>query len=220
MEGSYSSPMFSPKLEDALASMVSARTPRSRKTPRRKILQQHDGVYEDIVSRQSYELLDSTTADKNQPEDKEIQEEGSSYLGATANGINLLLGVGVLSLPYALKCAGWYAGIGLLLFLTLVTNHTGKLIGRLMEKDPENIRSFGDIGARAFGKSGQYIITVTFFLELFSACGMYLILTGDNLHIIFPQYSQRFWTLVGAAIMIPTALTSKLSFLSYFSIVS
>ena len=34
----------------------------------------------------------------------DTKAEGSSYLGASANGVNLLLGVGVLSLPYALKC--------------------------------------------------------------------------------------------------------------------
>ena len=40
-----------------------------------------------------------------------------------------------------------------------------------MDKDAENIRSFGDIGFVAFGPLGQYVITITFFLELFSACG-------------------------------------------------
>jgi vesicular inhibitory amino acid transporter len=221
MEGSYSSPVFSPKLEDALASMASSRTPRSRKTPRSRLVQQSSdgvGIYEDTISRQSYELLDSTAEDTKEQE-KELQSEGSSYFGASANGVNLLLGVGVLSLPYAIKCAGWYVGVGLLVFLTIVTNHTGKLIGKMMDRDVENIRSFGDIGKAAFGSAGQYIITITFFLELFSACGMYLILTGDNLHTLFPQYTQRFWTLIGAAIMVPTALTSKLSFLSYFSVI-
>ena len=166
----------------------------------------------------SYELLDSTQVEAGGRATVDVKAEGSSYLGASVNGVNLLLGVGVLSLPYALKCAGWYTGVGLL-FLTIVTNHTGKLIGKMMDKDAENIRSFGDIGLVAFGPLGQYVITITFFLELFSACGMYLILTGDNLHTLFPQRSQYFWTVVGAAIMIPTALTSKLSFLSYFSVV-
>ena len=32
-----------------------------------------------------------------------------------------------------------------------------------MDKDAENIRSFGDIGFVAFGPLGQYVITITFF---------------------------------------------------------
>ena len=221
LEKPHASPLFSPRLEDALASLASARTPRSRKTPHRRLVSQEDGLsgIQEAHANDSYELLDSTQVEEGGRATVDTKAEGSSYLGASANGVNLLLGVGVLSLPYALKCAGWYTGVGLLFFLTIVTNHTGKLIGKMMDKDAENIRSFGDIGFVAFGPLGQYVITVTFFLELFSACGMYLILTGDNLHTLFPQRSQYFWTVVGAAIMVPTALTSKLSFLSYFSVV-
>ena len=138
------------------------------------------------------------------------------------NGINILLGVGVLSLPYALKVSGWAVGMGLLVLFSLATNYTGKLIGRMMMLSG-NIRSFPDMGFAAFGKVGQRLVSWVFFVELFSACGMYLILCGDNLHALlnstWPGVSKTELTLIGAAVMAPTALTSRLSLLSYFSVV-
>ena len=41
------------------------------------------------------------------------------------NVLNILSGVGLLSVPYALKKAGW-AGVGVLWLLGIITNYTGK----------------------------------------------------------------------------------------------
>lgn len=144
----------------------------------------------------------------------------STFFQSSLNGVNILLGVGVLSLPYSLSVSGWWVGMGLLIALSLITNYTGKIIGRLMSLS-DQIRSFPDIGRAAFGRTGQGIITVVFFIELFSACGMYLILCGDNLYaLISPYYSglsQTTLTLISAGVMVPTALTSELSLLSKLS---
>jgi len=44
--------------------------------------------------------------------------------GALVNVLNILSGVGLLSVPYALKKAGW-VGLGVLWLLGIVTNYTG-----------------------------------------------------------------------------------------------
>ena len=56
----------------------------------------------------------------------------ATFLQSTTNGINILLGVGVLSLPFSFSVSGWLVGAGLLVLLSLTTNYTGKLIGRIM----------------------------------------------------------------------------------------
>ena len=144
----------------------------------------------------------------------------ATFLQSTSNGVNILLGVGVLSLPFSFSVSGWLVGAGLLLLMSITTNYTGKLIGRIMEYGQGTIRSFPDIGAAAFGSAGQWVISVVFFIELFSACGMYLILCGDNLEALVrpvANVTQTQLTLMAAGVMFPTALTSNLSFLSYFS---
>ena len=55
---------------------------------------------------------------------------GNSSTGqAMANSVNILLGVGLLSVPYALRQGGW-AGLGVLAALGLMTNYTGKALIR------------------------------------------------------------------------------------------
>lgn len=56
-----------------------------------------------------------------------------NYKEAVFNAINVLLGVGVLSSPFALRSSGLLVGIPLFFFFTLVTNHTGKLLGYCLD---------------------------------------------------------------------------------------
>ena len=226
---------FSPRVGKALDYLTSPYTTPTNRSARRRNIEQH-GLQANSIKQTRYGTdrdfkyvpvkpdTDATELGRYgeaKPSFSEVMEDdedgGSSFLGATANGVNILLGVGVLSLPYALRASGWYVGLGLLLFLTCATNYTGKLIGIMMGQ--KGIRDFASMGRVSFGILGERSITIIFFLELFSACGMYLILAGDNLHSLFPQKSQFFWTMVGACIMVPTAMTSKLSYLSYFSII-
>lgn len=50
----------------------------------------------------------------------------TNFFQAVLNVLNVLTGVGLLSVPFALRQAGW-AGLGVLWFLGLVTNYTGVL---------------------------------------------------------------------------------------------
>lgn len=61
------------------------------------------------------------------------RKDGSSFWQATFNAINLLLGVGVLSLPFAFRSSGWIVGGILLLAFSLMTNFTGKLLADCMD---------------------------------------------------------------------------------------
>lgn len=48
----------------------------------------------------------------------------ASFFQAVMNVLNILTGVGLLSIPFALRQAGW-AGLGILWLLGIVTNYTG-----------------------------------------------------------------------------------------------
>ena len=50
-----------------------------------------------------------------------------------ANSVNILLGVGLLSVPYALQQGGW-AGLGVLGILGVTTNYTGKILIRCQRR--------------------------------------------------------------------------------------
>ena len=225
-DGGMDSPsltFMSPRMERSLA-QLSGTPQRKQRVRRRGVLQTSN--YGSLTAPPIMHRLEGRTSDASAySEMGAVSEEWevvgtATFVQSCLNGVNILLGVGVLSLPYSMSVSGWWVGMGLLVSLSLITNYTGKVIGRLMGMS-DQIRSFPDIGRAAFGKSGQAIITVIFFIELFSACGMYLILCGDNLYaLISPFYSglsQTTLTLLSAGVMVPTALTSELSLLSKLS---
>ena len=154
-------------------------------------------------------------------EAKYAERNKSSFAQASFNAVNLLLGVGLLSLPYALKVSGWVVGISVLLLLCLVTNYTGKLLGRMMAIDPVNIRTYPDIGTAAFGMRGRLFISVVFFLELIVAGTSFLLLVADNLGELFPKFadgSEWRFLLIATCIVLPSVWLRNLSWLSYFSL--
>ena len=154
----------------------------------------------------------------------------SSTAQAMANSVNILLGVGLLSVPYALKQGGW-AGLGVLGMLGLVTNYTGKALIRVQARGslPDAKRadgarrplsSYEDIGEAAFGANGRAFITWVLYTELLGTCALFFILEGDHLSALFDgtkylSHSSQWWQCASAAVMIPTLWLADLSALSY-----
>ena len=153
--------------------------------------------------------------DKNNMEDDNDTKATSSFGSAVLNTFNTMVGVGTLSLPFALRHGGWVMLI-LLFVVYILATQAARLIGIMMDDD-HSLKSYGDIAMKAFGKRGMALVTLIFSIELFCACGMFLVLTGDTLNSIFPQYSQQTFVLFSSIFMIPTALTTRLDFLAYLS---
>ncbi|GJZ80521.1 amino acid transporter AVT1I-like protein [Tanacetum coccineum] len=149
----------------------------------------------------------------------------SSFFNTCFNGLNALSGVGILSVPYALASGGWLSLL-LLFIIAISAFYTGILIKRCMDAD-STIRSYPDIGERAFGKTGRIIVTVTMNIELYLVATGFLILEGDNLSNILPEMDfdlygihvggKKSFVVIVAAIILPTIWLNNLSILSYIS---
>lgn len=133
-------------------------------------------------------------------------------------------GVGILSTPYALASGGWLSLL-LLFAIAAAAFYSGLLIQRCMDSD-RSIRTYPDIGERAFGKPGRVLISVFMHIELFLVATGFLILEGDNLHNLIPGMefeisgfisSKQSLVLVVALIILPTVWVDNLSILSYVS---
>ncbi|KAK9053360.1 hypothetical protein SSX86_029993 [Deinandra increscens subsp. villosa] len=149
----------------------------------------------------------------------------SSFFNTCFNGLNALSGVGILSVPYALASGGWLSLL-LLFSIAISTFYTGLLIKRCMDTDT-TIRSYPDIGDRAFGKTGRVIVSVTMNIELYLVATGFLILEGDNLSNLLPEMdfnlygiqveSKKSFVVIVAAIILPTIWLNNMSILSYIS---
>ncbi|RYP70817.1 hypothetical protein DL771_005192 [Monosporascus sp. 5C6A] len=161
---------------------------------------------------------------------KEVEQEGRIVLAVSGqstlpqtvmNATNVLIGVGLLSLPMGLKYAGWICGMLILVLCALVTSWTAKILAKCMDLDPTMI-TFSDIAYISFGRRARIATSVLFTLELLAACVALIVLFADSLALLFPgTFSITGWKVLCALILIPLqfAPLSLLSFTSFIGIV-
>src|SRR4051812_28645716 len=87
------------------------------------------------------------------------------------------IGIGILSIPYALASGGWLS-LAFLFSIAAIAFYTGLLMKRCMEKH-SNIRTFPDMGEVAFGKTGKLIVAISMYTEHYLLTIGFLILEGD-----------------------------------------
>eukprot|EP00753_Platysulcus_tardus_P004763 PLAT12672.1.p1 GENE.PLAT12672.1~~PLAT12672.1.p1 ORF type:complete len:480 (-),score=146.65 PLAT12672.1:41-1456(-) len=129
----------------------------------------------------------------------------------TFNATNMLMGVGILSLPFGMRTAGWLGG-AVLLLMTIATAITARMLGRCFTQ--LGLASFPDIGEAAFGLKGRRLISVVFYGELFMAAVIYIILEATNLQHLLPSHSVTWYAWVMTAIIWPTLFLTDLRLLS------
>jgi vesicular inhibitory amino acid transporter len=138
------------------------------------------------------------------------------YIPQVFNTTNMLMGVGILSLPFALRVAGWLGLVGLL-GLSAVTNYTGRLLGRCMSRT--HARAYPDIAYIAFGPRWKAVVGVVLYTELFMMTALFLVLMGTNLAHVFPRLSAKWCMAIAFLLLLPVLNLSDLRVLSYFSAV-
>ncbi|KAJ3575963.1 hypothetical protein NPX13_g3855 [Xylaria arbuscula] len=158
---------------------------------------------------------------------KEVEQDGKIVLAVSGqstlpqtvvNSTNVLIGVGLLSLPMGLKYAGWVVGLVALLLCAAVTGWTAGLLSKCMDLDP-TIITFSDIAYISFGRKARVATAVLFTLELLAACVALIVLFADSLALLFPgTLSTTEFKVVCTLILIPLQF-APLSLLSVTSFV-
>ena len=177
---------------------------------------------------------------------KETASDKASFAQCVFNMSNILMGVGMLGLPFVFKSAGWVGGFSVTIIFGLITWRTAILIGRQLNGDPRPssffddspfkspvapgsthsararspMTSFPQIAREAFGDRGSIILSSILYFELFSCLCIFLVTVGDHLFILFPSVSKpAHMVLSSLALAIPTAVLRTPRLLSYLSMV-
>jgi solute carrier family 32 (vesicular inhibitory amino acid transporter) len=132
------------------------------------------------------------------------------------NSVNVLIGVGLLSLPLGMKYAGWLIGLSFLAFSAVVTAYTARVLARCMEVD-HHLVTYGDLAYVSFGHRARVVTSLLFCLELLGACVALVVLFGDSLGSLLPGLSFLQWKIVCGIILLPLSFV-PLRFLSVTSI--
>jgi vesicular inhibitory amino acid transporter len=145
--------------------------------------------------------------------------EGQSTLPQTIfNSINVLIGVGLLSLPLGLRYAGWICGMVFLFLSAIVTAYTARLLARCMDLDPSLI-TFSDVAYISFGTRARVASSILFTLELMAANVALVVLFADSLDLLFPDLMSIVqWKLTCVVVLIPLNFM-PLRLLSFTSVI-
>lgn len=142
----------------------------------------------------------------------------STLLQTIFNSINVLIGIALLSLPYAIKLSGVVIGSLCIVACYIITMHSAKLLGQVLTKKPHLI-SYGDIGGYAGGKKIEFLITMLFITDITGALiSLSLLFTDSFKNLIdVPDYCLK--TAIYLVMFVLTFLPlSYLSFISLFGV--
>ncbi|OCL09573.1 hypothetical protein AOQ84DRAFT_404096 [Glonium stellatum] len=142
---------------------------------------------------------------------KQIEEDGQiinvvvgqSTLPQTIfNSVNVLIGVGLLSLPLALRYSGWVIGIIFFIFASLSTAYTAKTLAKCLDVD-NSLVTYADLAYVSFGHNARVATSIIFTIELSSTCVALIILFADSLDALIPGWGVLAWKIVCGVILIP-----------------
>lgn len=143
---------------------------------------------------------------------------GQSNLFQTVfNSTNVLLGVGLLSLPLGIKHAGWLAGIALLVFSAVATAYTAKILARCLDTD-KTLATYADIAYASYGARACRGTRVLFSFIMIAACVALVILFGDTMNLLIPSLTVLQWKIVCGVLLVPLHFV-PFSLLSYASVI-
>lgn len=157
-----------------------------------KHVQHEDGTHEDIIVGQS------------------------TVPQTVFNSVNVLIGVGLLSLPLAMKQAGWLLGLLFLVFSAVATSYTAKILAKCLDVD-QSLVTYADLAYISFGHYARLVTSFLFCLEILGACVALVVLFADSLHTLVPGLSILQWKIVCGFVLIPLNFL-PLRFLSVTSV--
>ncbi|KAK9766217.1 hypothetical protein K7432_004867 [Basidiobolus ranarum] len=146
-----------------------------------------------------------------------VDEPTSTFSQSVFNAVNVLMGLAILSLPYAFKITGWVLGLFMLLVFCLLTRYTAILLRKCLDLDP-SMMSLSDVGYAAFGNKGRIGMAVLLVAELLATSVALLMVFADSIHALYPNSDLNLLKVIGILVLIPSTWV-PLSILAYTSIV-
>ena len=136
-------------------------------------------------------------------EEEDGGSKGISVAQAVYNVVNVYVGLGLLSKPYAIAEGGCISVFALALLCT-VANVTGKLIVRGFAKLPAKDRTYAGLGEKAFGAPGKWLVLSVVTLEFAGALMVVLIFVWKNALLLAPWYLPDAFISVGTVAVVTT----------------
>ena len=170
-----------------------------------------------IVAQRGARSADRTSDTKR---DHDGATGGMTTWQAGFNVVNLYVGMGLLSKPYALARGGWASLAGLFL-LCAISLYTGKVIVRCFGCMEQDHPTYPELGYAAFGRAGRNFISLMIFLEFFGATCIVLLFLWQNIMLLLPDTAAvELWqvAVLVCAVALPTVWMLRFSDLAFLGL--
>jgi len=163
----------------------------------------------------SQRAKDLPDEDKDVPTERPVEVEtrpdgeviertvGESTVPMTVfNSTNVMIGVGILALPLAVRYSGWVIGLAMLTGVAVATEYTAKLLAKCLDTNTAST-TYGDVAFLALGTWGRSLVEAIFLLELTAANVALIILFGDSMNTLIPSVPVLTWKAILALGLLP-----------------
>lgn len=150
----------------------------------------------------------------------------SSYLGASFNFINSIVGAGIIGIPYAIGQCGFFTGVFMLTFVAFLVNRSVLMLIKAGIK--ANKYNLEEVCEYYLGSIGYFASLLFMFLFAYGAQVAYLVIAGDTFPVVFDvlfslgDSSNRtiITVILAVVVVLPLCLLRDLSSLSWTSLLS
>ncbi|TPX38127.1 hypothetical protein SmJEL517_g00164 [Synchytrium microbalum] len=145
----------------------------------------------------------------------------STPLEALYHLVCVIIGTGILALPYAMRQSGWI-GLFIILFSAIVNDSTGRMLVSCLYHQPgHRLTSYADIGQAAFGQRGRLWVVVFYRSALGGITTLYVVLAGTNAANGLGWMSTRVWIcLFSIIVMVPVLILKSLKEVAVVSLLA
>jgi len=157
-------------------------------------------------------------------EDTEINELGCSQTTAILSTLNVFVGLGLLTMPYAFSVAGWFAIILLPLTTAGFLTSALLLLTAITHLPVGTPHTYMDLGSACAGETGRSIVLLLALMELCGGAVVILLVFFNQLHILLPLLPATHILAISALLLTPVlcidggiSKLSKISFLGFSS---
>jgi solute carrier family 38 (sodium-coupled neutral amino acid transporter), member 11 len=110
-------------------------------------------------------------------------ENKSTILGCSSNLITAIVGSGIVGLPFAIKQAGFVAGIFLVCLCAVLTDKSLRLL--IETAKHVHVATYEMTAEAAFGRVGFVFVAGAMFINAYGACLSYLMIVKDTFSSVF-----------------------------------
>ena len=154
----------------------------------------------------------------------EIAEHKTGLFGCTANLVNAIVGSGIVGIPYAMKQAGFLAGVALIILCAVLTEKSLRLL--VATAKHVQCPSYETAAEAAYGPLGFRFVALNMLILAYGAMLSYLMIVKDSFSSLFgvepdnKPLRRAILLLVSLMVMLPLACKRDMADLAFTSRVS